>query len=740
LQAVFAASSRPGLRELSDLSLVADSTLRTSLAFDPTKFPASFRNPSAIDSTDDVPGVALLRSKRPLMLGPEVAAELASQKLGQVALPRASYDVDSVWTRPTPRGTVATVRFASAEPSLPETFTTDVSVSPTGSLQDVEVQFVQAVRPSRATTVMRIISMAVYAILGLILVVTFFRRMISGTIDVKAALVDSLTFGAVMALYLMMVDGLVFGSTQLPWWGRLVAVGGVLMIGGGGAAVLSFLMTSAADALAREAWPRKMFTTSLVRQGALANHYVGRSLLRGIALGCILTGATVLVSAVLPGAPIVLSEDSLSSVANQPFLWVASTSALFAYVQTLLLIIGVSALVFRRGVPSLVIVGTFMVVFGLAHAGLITFDDVGGNLLVSAVTGVVLAFTFVRFDVFTCFVALFVGHLIWGIQEGWLMDGSGLWADVLVAGLSVGGVGILGFVGIRRGGPSAVVADYVPPYIVELKRHERMQSELEIARQVQASFLPREMPRVNGIDLAATCLAAQEVGGDYYDVVRLGPTRLALAVGDVSGKGIEAAFYMTLTKGFVRSLCRQDLPPSDVLCRINALFCESAPKGIFVSMIYGVVDLDASTFCFARAGHNPVIVKRRDTPASQLRPSGLAIGLTEGAEFDRELESVEVGLDEGDLLVFYTDGFSEARNTSRQEYGDDRLTDLVSLTADASADEIVSRVTADVSAFASRAARHDDMTILVAKIGHGAGVFDEKSVAENVSVSTPVGS
>ena len=125
----------------------------------------------------------------------------------------------------------------------------------------------------------------------------------------------------------------------------------------------------------------------------------------------------------------------------------------------------------------------------------------------------------------------------------------------------------------------------MPSYIQELAQEERMKGELEIAYEVQASFLPRRMPMVEGLDLAAMCLPALEIGGDYYDFVELEKGRLAVVIGDVSGKGIQAAFYMTLVKGFFQTLCRMIDSPAELLRRLNVLFCENVPRGTFISMI-----------------------------------------------------------------------------------------------------------------------------------------------------------
>jgi sigma-B regulation protein RsbU (phosphoserine phosphatase) len=276
---------------------------------------------------------------------------------------------------------------------------------------------------------------------------------------------------------------------------------------------------------------------------------------------------------------------------------------------------------------------------------------------------------------------------------------------------------VVGLVGTFSRRTATEVPTYMPSYIQELAQEERIKGELELAFQVQATFLPRHMPKVEGLDVAAMCLPALEIGGDYYDFVTLDGGRLAVVVGDVSGKGIQAAFYMTLVKGFLQTLCRIFGAPAEVLRRLNVLFCENVPRGTFISMIYGVLDVEARTFTFARAGHNPVILKRSPSQDPELsRPAGLAIGLVTGPRFDNTIAEATLHLRPGDVLVFYTDGFSEAMNARKELYGDERLAQRVSEVGQRSAAEILRAVSEDVHHFMEAAGRHDDMTMVVIKL------------------------
>jgi sigma-B regulation protein RsbU (phosphoserine phosphatase) len=275
-------------------------------------------------------------------------------------------------------------------------------------------------------------------------------------------------------------------------------------------------------------------------------------------------------------------------------------------------------------------------------------------------------------------------------------------------------LGVIGVLSKRSGGD---VEQFLPEYITELAGQERVKRELEIAHQVQGSFLPRRMPQIAGLDIAGMCLPATEVGGDYFDFIKVGSTRLAFVVGDVSGKGIEAAFYMTFVKGVIQTLSKSIFSPAEVMRRTNSVFRENAPPGTFISMIYGVVDVETGMFTFSRAGHNPAILKRHNAPdALPLQPRGMAIGFTDGKVFDESIEEVAIQLHSGDSLVFYTDGFSEAMNSARELYGDERLVQKVAHVGNKSSGAILRSLTEDVHHFIESAGRSDDMTMVVIKM------------------------
>ena len=197
----------------------------------------------------------------------------------------------------------------------------------------------------------------------------------------------------------------------------------------------------------------------------------------------------------------------------------------------------------------------------------------------------------------------------------------------------------------------------------------------------------------------------------------MGPRKLGVVIGDVSGKGISAAFYMTLTKGFLKSQAQNVAAPRQVLVNMNELFYQNSERGYFISMIYGVIDLDERSLTFARAGHNPMILRRPGKGmVEELCPPGIALGLEEGDIFARTIEQRTIGIEANDIFLFYTDGLNEAQNRVREEFGEERLRGIVEMYTEETAVELLDRIQRDIERFTDRAPQHDDMTAVVLKI------------------------
>jgi serine phosphatase RsbU (regulator of sigma subunit) len=254
--------------------------------------------------------------------------------------------------------------------------------------------------------------------------------------------------------------------------------------------------------------------------------------------------------------------------------------------------------------------------------------------------------------------------------------------------------------------------------MLEQAEKERLEEELRIARQIQMSLLPAQgVAGLPGVRVAALCLPAAEVGGDYYDLLPLGETRMGVLVADVSGKGTSAALYMAELKGLVLSLSRIYESPAKLLSEANRILTANMDSRSFVTMTYAVVDTAARRMRYARAGHNPLIHFQARTGLTRvLTPAGLGLGLDPGDRFDKILEEDEVPLEAGDFFLFFTDGLSEAMNPGAELFGEGRLRRILEDSGRLTSEELKQRILSEVRHFVGEADPHDDMTLVVLKV------------------------
>jgi phosphoserine phosphatase RsbU/P len=252
---------------------------------------------------------------------------------------------------------------------------------------------------------------------------------------------------------------------------------------------------------------------------------------------------------------------------------------------------------------------------------------------------------------------------------------------------------------------------------------KRLEEELRIAREIQMSLLPQGPLAMPGLSVAALCVPAREVGGDYYDFFRLGERRLGILIADVSGKGTSAALYMAELKGLVLSLTRIYSSPRDLMLAADRIIAANLDARSFITMTYAIVDLEARTMTYARAGHTPLMylpgpARGTERRVRVLAPDGLVLGLNidQGEAFARLLEERTIDLCAGDLALFFTDGITEAMNESDEYFGETRLGQLVESHADLSADDLRERVLREIESFVGGAPQHDDMTMILLKV------------------------
>jgi phosphoserine phosphatase RsbU/P len=254
---------------------------------------------------------------------------------------------------------------------------------------------------------------------------------------------------------------------------------------------------------------------------------------------------------------------------------------------------------------------------------------------------------------------------------------------------------------------------------------KRLEEELRIARQIQMSLLPRGPLEFDGIGVTALCVPAREVGGDYYDFFRLGDRRLGVLIADVSGKGTSAALYMAELKGLVLSLSQIYQSPRQLLLEVNRIISENLDTRSFITMTYAVLDLDAGVMTFARAGHTPLLYFHADggLGTEVLTPNGLVVGLRiPGAteKFAELLEEQRVDLRKGDVIVFYTDGITEAMNLNSDLFGETRLGRIIAEHGHLDTADLRERILREIEAFVGSANQHDDMTMILVKVEEAA--------------------
>ena len=253
---------------------------------------------------------------------------------------------------------------------------------------------------------------------------------------------------------------------------------------------------------------------------------------------------------------------------------------------------------------------------------------------------------------------------------------------------------------------------------------ERLEEELRIARRIQMSLLPSGSHSIRNVSLTGHCEPAREVGGDYYDFLPLDQTRMGILIADVAGKGTSAALYMAELKGLVLSLSEVHASPRDLLIAANRIISKHLDARSFITMTYAVVDVEQRTLTVARAGHCPLVfvpgphASCRD--AQSVQPDGMVLGLAidTGDMFSRVLEEITIPLGAGDLFLLYTDGISEAMNVAGDCFGDARLADLAREHADLGSSDLRERILDDVRRFAGDAPQHDDMTMVLVKVGN----------------------
>lgn len=556
--------------------------------------------------------------------------------------------------------------------------------------------------------------MILFFVIGLLFV--FYLRIKARAIDTQPAMIIAVLAGFMVPGFVLLQFLKEFGILHgVMETGQIINSLLVLAVNGTISAIGFFVITAVSDSVTRQYWPEKLKTWDLVRRGLFKNKPVGWGIINAIGIGGILAGVTgfylnLFSESYLPSSTGLISDMYyLPSLAN---LLVTLILVLIIIVP-LFLIIGNQLKNFTGKNWSIPILSAL--VFGVMDVMPFNLEPELFDILMRSTIGFLLGYFYLRYDFLTVVFGFFIFVNLLSTSKGWLLpaspDANTFYLFVLVV-LSITALGVFF---IWKGSERKELPEYIPAYIEEQAKEQRIKQELSIARVVQQNFLPQKIHHLPGIDIAGVCIPAQETGGDYYDMFPLGDQRTGIAIGDVSGKGIQAAFYMTFTKGVLHSLSTLIMSPVELLNQLNRLFNENATRGTFISMIYGILEADKRQFTFARAGHNPMLLVRKDGETQWLQPKGIGIGVSREDEFIALTEESTLKLNEGDVLILYTDGIVEMLNSGKRFYGEERLEKLVTHIRHESSEKILEQITNDVTEFKGTAKQHDDMTLVIIK-------------------------
>jgi sigma-B regulation protein RsbU (phosphoserine phosphatase) len=245
----------------------------------------------------------------------------------------------------------------------------------------------------------------------------------------------------------------------------------------------------------------------------------------------------------------------------------------------------------------------------------------------------------------------------------------------------------------------------------KMLENKRFEEQLHIARQIQLTFLPKKDPVIDGYDISGVNIPSEEVGGDYFDFLKIIDNQTGIAIADVSGKGIPASLIMASFRASLIAEIRNNYAIRVICKKVNSLLCESVKQGNYVTAFYGVLDSKNDIFTFSNCGHNQPILLRNDGRMEYLKEGGMALGIIPGCEYEER----PIYLQSGDLIFFYTDGVTEVYNSNGDDFSLDKLIDTLLEYRALSAREIQRNIYKKVREFAADSFVFDDLTMVVLK-------------------------
>lgn len=656
---------------------------------------------------------------RPHFLNNDQAAAIALHFVEQSAWPADQFKVESVERQIYPGFDAAEVIFLHENDQLNYNNELVVHIAPTGAL----MHFIPSYSSKwQSDFNYNQIITSIRAILGLILFIWLLAQLY---IRIKLRVIDtkSAILLAVLAGFFIPIISLIewiytnMNSIESP---DFLSFFFQLLSMGFSAAFLStgfFIITAVGDSLIRQHWIEKIRSLDLIRIGHMFNIPVGIAFIRSVSVAFIFAYLFSLLLLVLPDSYISL-EDTFRSDTTYlapvvEIVIILFTS--FAVIQTVFMI--VIGRLSDRTQKTAVMGITGGIIFSLMGPLQLGFGPVVFEFILMFAAGFGFGILFAKTDALTTFLSLFLFVMIVVTADGWVLSNSPDATIFYYALLIIAAFLVVGYIGVYRGASIRELPRYVPDYVDELAQEERIKQELQIARGVQESFLPVRTPRIQKLDLAGICIPAYETGGDYYDFISINDDKLAVAIGDVSGKGIQAAFYMTFIKGVLHALCKENESSISLLSKVNDLFLQNAPRGTFISLIFGVLNSRTGEFVFSRAGHNPLFhYHAKNKKVEEVRPDGIGIGMADRETFLNNIKESKLQLEKDDILVLFTDGVVEANDATGNQFGDSRLQKAIESCEKHSSEEIMYNIVNSVKTFSDGTQQHDDMTLVVIKM------------------------
>jgi serine phosphatase RsbU (regulator of sigma subunit) len=248
----------------------------------------------------------------------------------------------------------------------------------------------------------------------------------------------------------------------------------------------------------------------------------------------------------------------------------------------------------------------------------------------------------------------------------------------------------------------------------EMVVRERLETEVQLARQIQQTFIPSVLPTHENWQIAARWRTARQVGGDFYDVIELPDNKLGIFIADVADKGMPAALFMALTRTLVRAAVVETSSPAEAFRRVNDSLLPDTQQGMFITAVYGVLDLNTGTFTYVNAGHNPPFWVKTDGSLEKLTRTSIALGVMEQPVIEEKTISINLG----DTLLLYTDGLTEAFSPDGDLFGEVRLLDVMDSLAAGTAEEVIASIEVCLNDFIDPLPLADDLTMMaIRKVG-----------------------